>query len=331
MRTGVVASLALAAAFASASASGAPAAGGYLVSDAGNDRIGYVTTAGVVETVAGTGSAGFNGDGLSATAAGLLGEGGSVVDVDLDDTSPSDEESRERPDDDDGKEQREDKTKRDEKEKEGDEKAQEGDEKEKEGDEKAPPPPAAPVAGRHVNVAPVRGTVTVKKPGGRYVGLTHAATVPVGSVVDARRGAVRLVSAADLKGRRQAAVFHGAVFAVRQKRSRRPVTELVLRGGSFGSCTRSARRSSGPLASSSARRARRGLWGRGRGRFRTRGRNGSATVRGTIWLTQDRCDGTLVRVRRGLVAVRDFTRARTVVVKTGRSYLAPARRPAGRR
>ena len=52
------------------------------------------------------------------------------------------------------------------------------------------------------------------------------------------------------------------------------------------------------------------LWGNGRGRFRTRGRYGAATVRGTKWLTDDRCDGTLVRVKRGKVAVKDLQRPR---------------------
>jgi ferric-dicitrate binding protein FerR (iron transport regulator) len=52
------------------------------------------------------------------------------------------------------------------------------------------------------------------------------------------------------------------------------------------------------------------LWGDGRGRFRTRGRYGAATVRGTKWLTDDRCDGTLVRVKRGKVDVQDLQRPR---------------------
>jgi hypothetical protein len=45
-------------------------------------------------------------------------------------------------------------------------------------------------------------------------------------------------------------------------------------------------------------------------------------VRGTIWEMIDRCDGTLTRVRRGRVAVRDFGRRKTVVVRAGKSYLA---------
>jgi hypothetical protein len=45
-----------------------------------------------------------------------------------------------------------------------------------------------------------------------------------------------------------------------------------------------------------------------------------------VWLTADRCDGTLTRVTRGRVAVRDFRRKRTVVVRAGKSYLARAPR-----
>jgi archaeosine-15-forming tRNA-guanine transglycosylase len=65
------------------------------------------------------------------------------------------------------------------------------------------------------------------------------------------------------------------------------------------------------------------LWGRDRGgRFRTHGRHSQATVRGTRWLTVDRCDGTLTKVTRGAVSVRDFVRHRTVLVRSGHSYLA---------
>jgi hypothetical protein len=66
------------------------------------------------------------------------------------------------------------------------------------------------------------------------------------------------------------------------------------------------------------------LWGNGKGKFRTTGKYSSATVRGTIWLTQDECDGTLTKVKRGVVQVRDFKRKKTLTVKTGHSYLARA-------
>jgi ferric-dicitrate binding protein FerR (iron transport regulator) len=49
-----------------------------------------------------------------------------------------------------------------------------------------------------------------------------------------------------------------------------------------------------------------------------------ATVRGTQWQVTERCDGTLTRVLDGVVAVRDFTLHKTVLVHAGHSYLARA-------
>ncbi|MGH2803549.1 MAG: hypothetical protein ACRDL4_10955, partial [Thermoleophilaceae bacterium] len=75
------------------------------------------------------------------------------------------------------------------------------------------------------------------------------------------------------------------------------------------------------------RRRIRRVRGQARGRFRTRGRYSSATVRGTRWATIDRCDGTLTRVYRGRIAVRDFRRKRNILVTArDRSYFAKAPR-----
>ena len=60
------------------------------------------------------------------------------------------------------------------------------------------------------------------------------------------------------------------------------------------------------------------------GNFRTRGRYSAATVRGTAWQIVERCDGTLTRVRRGVVVVTDFRAHKDVTVKAGHSYLAKA-------
>jgi hypothetical protein len=63
-----------------------------------------------------------------------------------------------------------------------------------------------------------------------------------------------------------------------------------------------------------------------RGRFRTRGAVATATARNARWLTEDRCDGTLVRVVHGRVTVRDLVRGRTVTVRSGgRVVVAPRR------
>ena len=133
------------------------------------------------------------------------------------------------------------------------------------------------------------------------------------------RGKVRITSALP-RGRRQSADFYEGAFKLTQAKS--GLTDLTLTGGSFRSCGRAARHAAGTARSK--RRVVRHVWGSGKGRFRTKGSYASATVRGTIWETSDRCDGTLVKVKRGRVAVKDFGRHKTVVVKKGHSYLARA-------
>ncbi|HEX6712087.1 MAG TPA: hypothetical protein VF066_01835, partial [Thermoleophilaceae bacterium] len=66
------------------------------------------------------------------------------------------------------------------------------------------------------------------------------------------------------------------------------------------------------------------LWGEGSGSFRTVGRYAAATVRGTTWLTDDRCDGTLIRVKAGAVTVRDLVKRRSFSLRAPREYLAKA-------
>ena len=50
-------------------------------------------------------------------------------------------------------------------------------------------------------------------------------------------------------------------------------------------------------------------------------------MRGTKWLTDDRCDGTLVRVKRGKVAVKDLQRPRkrAKLVKAGQELFVKKR------
>ena len=64
------------------------------------------------------------------------------------------------------------------------------------------------------------------------------------------------------------------------------------------------------------------LWGEGKGTFRTDGKFSSATVRGTKWLVQDTCAGTLTKVSQGVVLVRDFKRKKNITVRAGKQYLA---------
>ena len=105
-----------------------------------------------------------------------------------------------------------------------------------------------------------------------------------------------------------------------QSRARRAkgLTELNLKGSAAG--FRNCRAGGGASASASRRTVRR-LRANAKGRYRSRGKHSAATVRGTKWTMTDRCDGTLTRVKRGKVAVRDFRRKKTIVVTAGKSYL----------
>jgi hypothetical protein len=194
-----------------------------------------------------------------------------------------------------------------------------------------PVPP--PVLGKAVNVGLVSGRVTIGVPrtarsasgaqtsAVRFVPLRGTRQIPVGSFLNTSRGKVRLTSAANTSGAIQSGDFNGGVFQVLQSRRLRGLTDLNLSGGSFRACTARA----GKRASASrSRRVVRRLSGSGSGRYRTRGRYSAATVRGTIWDTVDRCDGTLTRVKRGVVVVRDFRARRNITVRAGKSYLAPA-------
>jgi len=182
-------------------------------------------------------------------------------------------------------------------------------------------PAAPPALGHSVAVSAGSGTVLVRLPGSsRALTLSDAASVPVGSIVDSRRGSVALK--VGLPGKRtQTGTFHGGLFEVRQPAGGQGMTELVLRGPLPTCAAGSAR-----AAATTAKRPPRGLCGRDdHGRFRTRGSNSVATVRGTAWYVADRCDGTLTRVTRGSVSVRDLRADRTVTVRAGHSYLARRR------
>jgi hypothetical protein len=183
------------------------------------------------------------------------------------------------------------------------------------------PAPSDAEQGEAVVVEAESGTVTVKQEGtDEFAELADGATVPVGSLVDATEGTVRLTSEAG--DDTQDVVVRDGKFEVRQSEDGSGITDLVLRGGNFFSCRRaqSAGRRDRP-------RPRRSLWARDRGgKFRTRGLNSVATVRGTTWRTTDTCRGTTTSVIEGSVLVRELRTGRTAVVRKGQRYLAPTQR-----
>src|SRR5262249_36339925 len=110
-----------------------------------------------------------------------------------------------------------------------------------------------------------------------------------------------------------------AVFTLaRGTDGKKPVVELRLAKGDFSACPR---RTTSAVAAKAPQVVRQ-IWADGKGSFKTKGRYAAATVRGTNWLTSDRCDGTQVKVARGVVQVADIRKGKTVTVAAGRSYLA---------
>jgi hypothetical protein len=175
-----------------------------------------------------------------------------------------------------------------------------------------------PVFHKTVGVRLVSGRVGIRRPGSKQeVDLTGSDVIPLGSTIDAERGALMLSSVPRSGAAPQTAKFYEGVFKVTQSGG----TTVLALTQPLASCRgRSAR------AAAKKKPSKRHLWGDGKGAFRTSGKYSSATVRGTKWLVQDSCAGTLTRVVRGSVKVRDNVRHKTVTVAAGKSYLARPRR-----
>jgi len=187
------------------------------------------------------------------------------------------------------------------------------------------PPPSL---GRSVDIGLVSGTVIVTPPGGHSFRLgTQDQNIPVGSLIDTTHGRVDLraapppaLGAAAVAARVEDAQFYDGAFRVAQSATR-PVAQIRLVGGRLAACA-------APTADLVPHRkpphkVLRLLWASGSGRFQTVGRYSAATVLGTKWLTEDFCDGTLVRVSRGVVAVENLATHTTVTVRAGQSTFTP--------
>ena len=166
-----------------------------------------------------------------------------------------------------------------------------------------PPPPEEPGT---FNAQPKAGTVLLD-------GEVIRGTVELesGDVVDATNGTIEIVSDSG-----RAEFFDGA-FKITQASRDNAVTRLELVGGDFSGCA--ARRTASRRADDKPVRR---LWGRGTGKFETKARYSSATVRGTEWLTEDLCTGSLTLAEEGTVVVYDFSLRRTRVLAAGAEYLA---------
>jgi hypothetical protein len=160
-----------------------------------------------------------------------------------------------------------------------------------------------------------------------FVSLSSAENIPMGSTIDATHGTVAITVALP-NGTTETGDFYDGEFVVTQDATGRLFATLA--GGSFKGCPAPGKKSKGKghhkaqlaAAKKSKTAVVRQLWGSGHGQFTTKGRYGSAAVSGTIWLTQDRCEGTFFRVTKDTIEVTAFAHpGKHHLVKQGKSIL----------
>jgi hypothetical protein len=187
--------------------------------------------------------------------------------------------------------------------------------------------PLPPVLDDSTDVTPVGGTVTIKLPGSStFTSLSSTTNVPVGSTIDALSGTVSLTVALP-DGASQTGEFYDGVFVFTQSQDGTVVATLA--GSSFTDCpqpSHGARLSAHDAAAKKKPSAViRKLWGNAHGEYTTKGRYGSASVSGTVWLTEDLCDGTHIRAIRDNVIVVEYAHPhKKHNVRQGHSFFIPA-------
>jgi hypothetical protein len=279
--------------------------GSILIGDSTNERVREVNTLGVIRTLAGTGTLGFSGDGGPASLAQLshprgLGTTSALVWIadafnhrirqvgNVTTTAPASSTARPPT-------------------------------------TQAPPGVSPPQLGRSLVAGRVSGKVRIRLPGThRFLPLT-VGNFPLGSELDTTAGVGAVFYETDESGTGASAFSSGGRYLARQAAERveaqRP-GELVLSGAMAHRCP-----SVHALARAAKHRGKgRKLRVRAKGKIKTRGRYGSAIVRGTGWTTRDLCrgqrSGTLFSVFEGVVSVRDFVKRKTVRLPAGRRYFA---------
>ncbi len=184
------------------------------------------------------------------------------------------------------------------------------------------PPPVLTQTG---NVAPVSGSVFVRLPGtNTFVPLSSLRQIPFGSVINANEGSVTVTTALP-NGKTQTGEFFDGEFVLTQGKDGNVV--VVLAGGSYAVCPTAGERSHVAVArasKASGKHVVRKLWANAHGKFSTKGNYAAGAVQGTEWLTEDLCEGTLIRVIRDRVRVTNLVTGHVYEVTTGHQYLAKA-------
>jgi hypothetical protein len=163
--------------------------------------------------------------------------------------------------------------------------------------------------------------------GRRFIPLTEARQIPVGSVLETTGGVARIATATSKPKEQQFGNFGGGIFKLLQNRKQKGLTDLDMIDNRSANqvCTTVGKRGKGKAyAAKLSSKVLGRVNASGHGHFAVRGQYSAATVRGTVWSVANRCEGTLTHVTRGVVSVRDFSRRKTITLFTGESYLAKA-------
>jgi hypothetical protein len=169
-----------------------------------------------------------------------------------------------------------------------------------------------PLLGQSVNAEPASGYAFIQQPNSKFhFPLNEGVQAPVGTTLDATHGAVRL-SLATTGGAVQTGLFRGGVFQVSQPGA----------GNQGGSADLTVLTLLGTLEKTCAEGVPNEVRSSVQGNFQIDGRYASITASDADWIVSDGCNGTLVKVLRGTVTIRDLLLGTTTTVTAGQTYLA---------
>lgn len=173
-----------------------------------------------------------------------------------------------------------------------------------------------------VGFRPVTGSVSVRpRATSAFIPLREPDLTLNGSAVNAAAGSLD-VTVQNRVGALRTARVSGGGFVANQPNSAVVTTDLRLTDrldGCSGTKTVKSRESN------AVKKRTRRLKVRVKGRFRTIGRYASAIARGTAWTIIDGCDRTVIRVTEGTVTVRNLRTGRLLSVRAGQTRTITAR------
>lgn len=183
------------------------------------------------------------------------------------------------------------------------------------------------VINRSVRVAPVSGDLYAAPLGaGLILPVKEEDLVPLGSHFDSRRGRIAVATQLPSGAQQVANAYEGRFTLFQQAGGYTNFRLPELDCAAAPRATPRASIAAAAPAKKRRRKKRRRLWvSESGGNWRSSTGSTSASAVGTEWLTELRCDGTLVAVTDGIVRVRNKRTGRRRLVRAGESFLVRTR------